>query len=743
MIKEATNQKLQRHLSLLRRQLRLAEVILIIYGLYPSVISPEIMKTFKDFLLKECENRGAAELVKFIKINRNIIMRFVLENPILQSPDAKVNKDGWPTRLTFLQPLASSTDGLKALLTLLMLTRSVRLPSAPKLDSIVDPWEGSDSITEYELSKSLRLLRVYGGRVGNWTFPHTSTKRGPQGQALLSSLSELTDFPQELLSCIKEIGGEALSRMIEANTEGLDILEAVKPRGFQGIFSVSAWWNRLFPTKSKSLRKLSYFPDKEGKDRIIAIVDYWSQSALKPIHHHLNMILKRIPTDCTFDQNSFTRSLPSILPDGNSFHSIDLSAATDRMPIALQKRVISHVYGSSAKADAWATILVGLPFNFRKPDKSVIQVKYAAGQPMGAYSSWPSMALTHHVIVQVAAIRAFKKLGVNLKSLFLDYSLLGDDLMIRHDLVSAEYKSLIKELHMPYSEAKTHTSLLGGEFAKRWFYKGTEITGFSIHGLSSVWKSYPQLLNFMQNQGSHGWILPMERHPDLILAVHKVIHGDKFIFEKTNRMIKLYLLFNAVKESLISRDWTSVISIMESQFGLTLSDLGNLSFPISHIFNQMYLLSKRNLVEKDLLTFQKQAYKINARLWGFVNERVKEARVDQATADFLKETTSVVLNWDNPVVLCLNRLIDQSTDFLMKYWDPDMDSQWLFQEGLSKYSISKGVFSMRNSTSIMLAESAILKEFISTYRLQSTNKLDISLLELEKSFSITERNNKP
>lgn len=76
--------------------------------------------------------------------------------------------------------------------------------------------------------------------------------------------------------------------------------------------------------------------------------------------------------------------------------------------------------------------------------------------------------------------------------------------MIRHDLVAAEYKSLIKELGMPYSEAKTHTSKKGGEFAKRWFYQGTEITGFSINGLSSVWKSYPQLLNFMQNQGSHG-----------------------------------------------------------------------------------------------------------------------------------------------------------------------------------------------------------------------------------------------
>jgi len=108
------------------------------------------------------------------------------------------------------------------------------------------------------------------------------------------------------------------------------------------------------------------------------------------------------------------------------------------------------------------------------------------------------MALTHHFIVRVAAMRA------GLPASFSDYILLGDDLVIFHDGVAESYKKLISTLGMPYSPEKTHTSSDVFEFAKRWFYKGTEITGFSIGGLLSTYGRYPLLHNFLSNQQSHG-----------------------------------------------------------------------------------------------------------------------------------------------------------------------------------------------------------------------------------------------
>lgn len=134
---------------------------------------------------------------------------------------------------------------------------------------------------------------------------------------------------------------------------------------------------------------------------------------------------------------------------------------------------------------------------------------------------------------------------------------------------------------------------------------------------------------------------------------------------------------------------------------------------IQEVICLTYLRAKRNLVEKDLYRFQSEAYKVNAKLWKFVMNSMKGTGADQATQDFLKETLSVTLNWRNPVVLVLNRQIDAATDFLMKYWDPDISDSFLFEAGLSKYNLTKGTLSMRSSVSITLAESAILKEFIS------------------------------
>jgi len=85
----------------------------------------------------------------------------------------------------------------------------------------------------------------------------------------------------------------------------------------------------LIPPKTSSFRGLSYFSDKEGKTPVIAILDYWLQSALRPLHKVINSILSKIGPDCTFDQGTFTRVLPL-----SPFHSFDLCNLTDRMPLA-------------------------------------------------------------------------------------------------------------------------------------------------------------------------------------------------------------------------------------------------------------------------------------------------------------------------------------------------------------------------------------------------------------------------
>lgn len=70
----------------------------------------------------------------------------------------------------------------------------------------------------------------------------------------------------------------------------------------------------------------------------------------------------------------------------------------------------------------------------------------------------------------------------------------------------------------------------------------------------------------------------------------------------------------------------------------------------------------------------------------------------------------------------------------MNYWDPEISDSFLFEAGLSKYNLTKGVFSMRSVTSIVLAESAVLKEFINVLK-------SLSIEDSEDSKAINERLN--
>jgi len=105
------------------------------------------------------------------------------------------------------------------------------------------------------------------------------------------------------------------------------------------------------------LVKLSIVKDPELKLRVIAMLDYYSQFLLKPIHERLMLLLNNFPSDRTYTQNPFK----GWTPKGNKFHSLDLSAATDRFPLALQIKLMGFIYDEKI-ATNWAKILVDRKF---------------------------------------------------------------------------------------------------------------------------------------------------------------------------------------------------------------------------------------------------------------------------------------------------------------------------------------------------------------------------------------------
>jgi hypothetical protein len=86
-------------------------------------------------------------------------------------------------------------------------------------------------------------------------------------------------------------------------------------------------------------------------------------------------------------------------------------------------------------------------------------------------------AVSHHVIVRLAAIRAGRGPSWN------RYALLGDDIVLTDAKVVLEYRAILTELGVEVSESKTHVSEDTFEFAKRWIHKGSEVTGAPLGSL--------------------------------------------------------------------------------------------------------------------------------------------------------------------------------------------------------------------------------------------------------------------
>lgn len=89
-----------------------------------------------------------------------------------------------------------------------------------------------------------------------------------------------------------------------------------------------------------------------------------------------------------------------------------------------------------------------------------VYVKYTVGQPIGALSSWASLALVHHFLVQLAAFRTFRDFG-NIKwshYWFDQYLVLGDDIVISHSEVASSYLEICKDFGIKVGLAKSFVS---------------------------------------------------------------------------------------------------------------------------------------------------------------------------------------------------------------------------------------------------------------------------------------------
>jgi hypothetical protein len=238
--------------------------------------------------------------------------------------------------------------------------------------------------------------------------------------------------------------------------------------------------------------------EEPGKMRVVAMVDCLTQWLLYPLHRFIfDRILYVLPQDGTFDQQKPVKRLLGLMSERGLYEcfSYDLSAATDRLPVILQEFLLAQ-FTTREFAHHWRNLLSSRYYAVPKWTKDFIPrycpesmrktgvVRYAVGQPMGAYSSWAMLALVHHAIVQFAAKRA----GV--VGWFDLYAVLGDDVVIGNRGVATEYTKVMEAIGVNIGFHKSIISKNRSlEFAKRFYYKGVEVTPLPLVAVAVGWIS--------------------------------------------------------------------------------------------------------------------------------------------------------------------------------------------------------------------------------------------------------------
>jgi hypothetical protein len=417
-----------------------------------------LLATRMQFLWRKS---GKKFLVLYLKECVRIVLGFINSSPVTAQKagvEVRVSRAGLPTIIPGVLRLAilafkfeggyRNTLVLRAVLTILSFYRVINFTARANLETITGPFTGVSPLLDIiELGKVVAWFKV--GKLGSlrWSVSESAGPNGPK--ATWFSGPDCVAFLFNPRKWFEMVVYMLITGNLAALCWFLFIQLATIP-----MLPIMFALRVKMPT---ILGRLVALKEGAGKVRIIAITDWWTQLMFRPIHDCLFKTLGEIPQDGTFDQWRPIQNwvLPRLQLGSPSF-SFDLSAATDRLPKAYQTQVLTILFGPVI-AYFWSALL-DRDWLFQGTN-----VRYAVGQPMGAYSSWAMLAICHHIVVQLAAYRA------GWRSWFPYYALLGDDLVIADKAVADHYLSLMRHLGVPINLTKSIVSETGLlEFAKRW-----------------------------------------------------------------------------------------------------------------------------------------------------------------------------------------------------------------------------------------------------------------------------------
>jgi hypothetical protein len=585
----------------------------VIFAVFPNAVKVSgrlrVVKLFSGYIYRMYKNHGAAMTVKYLKAAQLACQKSIAKDRI--NSLTELAPEISHSRLTgFKLPViipsrdrklinGKSHSIIRFYLTLFSVYRVIELPGQLKLQTIIEPLTVPlAQIVEVRRDLQTLLMSAHPSAL----FTRRAFKKDRSALQLLETASStqkvswigmFTD-PALLLAYSKQY--VYVKKILELTGQGelsmffetMNCLATPKVYPEPIVAEVDSPYkgvNLLNPINN-FIGKLSIKSEAAGKERVFAMVDFWTQQSMKPIHDEVFSLLRKLPNDGTFDQAASVKRAAALAVYFKKSFGFDLSAATDRLPVMLQSVVVDFLI--PGLGSIWSAALTergyylylphyyckeqGIPYTkkellllYRKVNKSIphpgfhptvrsddplidqftddedifpttinvdvkhlqyvpqtiivsgitlpllyddhgkpyVVLKYAVGQPMGALSSWAMLAITHHLLVQIAFRRAFNiptNVPLTMDTWYDDYELLGDDIILFDSKVAAEYLRLMEYIGVPINTSKS----VCAKTAVAEFAKVTTLDGVDVSALS--WKMFMSG-NTLMGRANTSWFL--------------------------------------------------------------------------------------------------------------------------------------------------------------------------------------------------------------------------------------------
>ena len=461
-----------------------------------------IANNFIQFLIKMNKNHGATFTVKWLKSCTVALQKWLGNDKVKSLRDLEPNLP-LPRVINGCPAIINSGDRrlmkggniqiIRFWHSLFSLYRVLQIPGKFKINTITDPFSGSEKFLNDLISLSLKtpwskkILEISSKcNLAPTTF-HFSGKASPSNvnssQGILSDIYLLLSHPEgdivfnNLLKYLETIGVVWNTKMFLSRLNDAKEIIIRLPEG-------------SLPFKKSMVTPFGQFAIKKeaaGKIRVFALVDSITQSVMKPLHLGLFAILKQLPNDGTFDQDASVTRCAIKAQEAGKAYSFDLSAATDRLPVGLTGSIIESLFQITNLSKTWQAVMVDRQFSFNDkilqefPELSK-SYRYSVGQPMGCLSSWAGLAITHHWIMQFCSFLVKGNWEWEDR-----YEVLGDDIVIFDTLLANQYLEVMKHLGLEINLSKSinasNTPVF--EFAKRTVLGNDLVSGITYSQINS------------------------------------------------------------------------------------------------------------------------------------------------------------------------------------------------------------------------------------------------------------------